>query len=253
MSAPVVTAPDTASTMHRCLRGRRCANAETTANGAQLGAQVEAAEGLCSSCERKAEAAVRDLPRLYIDLELIIGEHASAGEHVSGTRELPTPVRLDVLALQADIDATVTAWAPPVARRCRIPWDIRKMTRTRPGPRVVRAAHVLASNMDAFLCLPAIAVRTWAPGVGALDTRRKGIEGALDLMALHQRGRYLVSGGSGNAHLPVPCPQCEAPALVRGNGRDQVDCRSCGAAWPESDYRRLCMILADDYRARRSP
>lgn len=238
----------TTTLSHRCLRGRLCAEHESTPDGHRLGAATAAPDSLCAACERRAGRAVAEMPRLYVELETIVAQRTVAGEHVSGTREQPTPPRLDVLTLQADIDATVSAWAAPVAGRCAIPWDLTAMRRLRPGPRVTRAAHILASNMDALLRLPATPINMWTRH-GVTGIKSTGLDGALRLLRLHQRGRQLVTGGSGDARLPVPCPQCEAPALVRHNGRDQVDCQACGSYWPENDYRRLCLILADDYRA----
>lgn len=239
----------TATLVHRCLRGRQCADHEATPDGRRLGAATEAPDSLCATCERRAGRAIAELPRLYVELETIVAQRSVTGEHVSGTRELPTPPRLDVLTLQADIDATLCAWAQPVAGRCRIPWDLPRVRRLRPGPRVHRAAHLLASNLDALLRLPAVPVDVWTADHGVITIKSAGLDGALRLLRLHQRGRQLVTGGPGDARLPVPCPQCEAPALVRRNGADQVSCQACGSSWPESDYRRLCLILADDYRA----
>lgn len=241
----------TTTDTHRCVRGRQCANHQTTPDGHRVGAATEAPDSLCTTCERHTGRAVAELPRLYAELETIVGQHRAAGEHVSGTRELPTPPRLDVLTLQADIDATLTAWAQPVAGRCRIRWNPAAVRLLRPGPRVHRAAHILATNLDALLRLPAVPVNVWTADHGVISVKHNGLDGALRLLRLHQRGRQLVTGGSGDARLPVPCPQCEAPALVRRNGADQVTCQACGSSWPESDYRRLCLILADDYRAER--
>jgi hypothetical protein len=241
----------TTTLTHRCLRGRLCPDHDTTPDGHRVGAATEAPDSLCTTCERHTGRAVTELPRLYAELETIVAARSVAGEHVSGTREQPTPPRLDVLTVQADIDATLTAWAQPVAGRCRIGWDTAAVRRLRPGPRVHRAAHVLGSNLDALLRLPAVPIGVWTADHGVISVKHNGLDGALRLLRLHQRGRQLVTGGSGDARLPVPCPQCEAPALVRHNGRDQVDCQACGSYWPESDYRRLCLILADDYRAER--
>jgi hypothetical protein len=241
----------TVTLTHRCVRGRQCADYESTPDGHRLGAATEAPDSLCATCERRAGRAVGELARLYVELETIVGQRCVAGEHVSMTRELPTPPRLDVLALQAEIDATVSTWAQPVASRCRIPWHPPAMRRLRPGPRVHRAAHILATNLDALLRLTAEPVGVWTADHGVITVRSSGVDAALRLLRLHQRGRHLVTGGTGDDRLPVPCPQCEAPALVRRNGADQVSCAACGSSWPESDYRRLCLILADDYRAER--
>lgn len=239
----------TTTLTHRCVRGRQCVDHESTPDGHRVGAATEAPDTLCPTCERRAGRACAELPRLYAELETIIAARTVAGEHVSGTKDLPTPLRLDVVMLQAGIDASLTAWAQPVAGRCRIPWDPAAVRRLRPGPRVHRAAHILASNLDAFLRLPAVLVAVWTAENAITTIKSTGMDGALRLLALHQRGRQLVTGGPGDARLPVPCPQCEAPALVRRNGADQVTCQACSSSWPEGDYRRLCLILADDYRA----
>jgi ribosomal protein S27E len=243
-----VTTPE----IHRCHRGRLCAAWEPDQRGvagARRGAAIDAAEGLCPACERRVTRAIADLPAVYTQLETIIGEHRSAGEFVSGTRDQPIPPRLDVIITQADIDAVLTAWAAPLASRIRVGWNPGRMAVQRGGVRVTRAAHMLAAHTDALLRIPVQATRVWVAGLGPAVIQRSGIHAALDLLALHQRGKFLVTGGSGDARLPVPCPHCEALALVRANGADQVDCRACGRSWPESDYRRLCLILADDYRA----
>jgi hypothetical protein len=247
------------SELHRCARGRQCHEHEIRDDGRggqrRLGAAIDAPEGLCRACERVVGRALGELPALYVDLAAIVGQHRQAGEHVSHTRALPTPARLDVLALQADIDATVCAWAAPVAARCAITWYTPALAYTRAGYRVARAARLLASQLDALLGLRAVQIAAWVPGWSEyqppgrrlLAATLDGREGALRLLALHQRGRQLVSGGTGDARLPVPCPSCEAPALVRANGADQVTCRGCGNSWPEKDYRRLCLILAENY------
>lgn len=233
---------------HRCLRGRRCVDSESTPDGKQVPAATVAPDSLCEDCERRTGRAIGDLPRLFTQLETIIGEHAAGGEHVSGTREPVIPPRVDVLVLQAELDATTTCWARIVAPRVRITWDRGQMARMRAGVRVDRGAAILAASMDAFLRLPATPLFRRLKDGTLVGGRYRGIDGALNLVTLHERGRQLVTGGSGNARLPVPCPSCEAPALVRSNGSDQVDCRACGRYWPESDYRRLCLILAEDYR-----
>lgn len=232
---------------HRCARGRRCAATESTPDGPVLGALIEAAEGLCRACERRVEVAIRDLPALYVELELLVGYHArrDGGEYVRGTREPPVPVRLDVVSLQQNLDATAAMWAAPLARRCRIPWDATAVRYMRAGPRLAWAARILANSLHALLRLPYAEFHVRTP-LGVITTRRRGLDGALELLALSEQGHRLVTGGPGHSRLPAPCPDCEG-VLIRYNGSDQVTCQSCGRSWPETDYRRLCLVLAQDY------
>jgi hypothetical protein len=240
--------PEWQAADYTCLRRTRCPGYRPDVGH---GEDIELPDGLCDACERHVERALGGLPELYTQLEMIIDQHASAGEKVSGTREHPIPPRIDVLAAQAEIDALVTTWSPLVARRARVNWTYDHMRQTRGGYRVSRGARLLARLHLALIGLPYADIPVWTPaGFDTAWTKRSGLEGAMDFLAVADRGRRLVTGGSGHARLPVPCPSCEAPALIRRNGADQVDCESCGRRWPESDYRRLCLILADDYQAR---
>lgn len=246
--------PEWDAPTHSCLRRTRCPGYDRDAGKGQA---IDASAGLCDSCERRLLRTLGDLPALYTRLEMIIDEHKAAGEKVSGTREHPIPPRIDVLAAQHEIDFAVSVWSMRVASRIRIPWSYRHMRQTRGGYRVARGAAILASCHDALIGHPVADVPMWAPaGFEPVTAKRTGLEAAMDFLVLAERGWRLVSGGSGHARLPVPCPSCEAPTLVRFNGSDQVDCTNCGRRWPESDYRRLCLILADDYvpdRSRRRP
>lgn len=48
--------------------------------------------------------------------------------------------------------------------------------------------------------------------------------------------------------LPAPCPSCDTLALTREDGSDQVECKACDRVWPEDDYRRLVLVVAQDYQ-----
>lgn len=232
---------------HQCVRARRCAGAQQSQDGRWLGAPTRVAGSLCTGCLPRVRGALDALPRDYIELEAILDQHPVAGRpKVSGTPEPPAPPRLDVMVTQARIDTTLTQWAPPIAERIGVTWDHRAMTAHRPGPRVHRAARLLALNVELFVTLGPHAVAGWIAGTPATVTRT-GVDAAVTLLTLHQQARLLVAGDSGDVRLPVPCPRCEG-LLVRPNGAGHVACRDCGAAWPESDYRRLCLVLAEDYR-----
>ncbi len=234
---------------HRCARAGRCLRAEVdTESGRRLGAATATPDTLCDGCAGAVQRALDALPGDYVSLEQILGDHTRRHEKVSGSPEPPVPPRLDVLDLQAHIDHDLSTWVEPVAEQLGVDWDTRLMTMSRPGPRVHRAARLLAAHVPALLALGPVDVVARGSGGPrhATVTTRTGVEAALELLEHHQRARLLSTGGSGDARLPVPCPRCEG-VLVRPNGMAHVGCRSCGSTWPESDYRRLCLVLAEDF------
>lgn len=46
--------------------------------------------------------------------------------------------------------------------------------------------------------------------------------------------------------LPAPCNGCHSMSLGRLDGDDHVTCKACGERWPEDDYLRLVLVLAQD-------
>ncbi|HEX5522818.1 MAG TPA: hypothetical protein VFX53_05190 [Pedococcus sp.] len=231
---------------HRCVRAGRCVAADIdTQSDRRRGAATSLPDTVCDGCAERVVRALRELPRDYVALEAILGHHARAVEKVSGSPELPVPPRLDVLVAQADIDIELSTWAAPVAAELNIVWDVARMAAQRPGPRLTRAARLLAVNVVLLLRLGPVEVMGWT--YGPVRTTRTGVEGALRLLDLHQRAQLLITGGPGDSRLSVPCPSCEG-VLIRRNGADHVECQGCPRTWPEADYRRLCVILAEDYR-----
>lgn len=50
--------------------------------------------------------------------------------------------------------------------------------------------------------------------------------------------------------LPAPCPDCNAVALIRHNGHDEVICGRCRSQWTTTQYELLCRVLAAEVRQR---
>jgi hypothetical protein len=233
---------------HRCLRGARCVAAEVdTESGRRQGAVTMVSTTLCDDCGVRVSPALRDLPRVYIELEMIIDQHRTRpGQKVSGSPEPPIPPRLDVLTAQADIDHELSTWAPPIAHRLGITWNPRQMAAHRPGPRIHRAAHLLALHTTMLLRIGPAMVTDWTYGYQR-HTVRTGVEAAGRILDIHRHARLLTTGGPGDSRLPVPCPSCEG-TLIRRNGMDHVECQGCPRTWPEHHYRQLCLVLAQDYQ-----
>lgn len=212
------------------------------------GGAILTPEGLCEGCTRRVASALAELPTDYVELNLLLasGESGIFSDMVTGTRELPIPIRVSVEALQASIVHETQAWAEPVAERLGVDWDTARVAHCRPGHTLQRASQLLANAVGTLLALPAQEYRHHSTGEWhELD----GIDGAIELLRLHDLVRF-VAGKTKLVHrLPAPCPRCERMSLVRHNGSEVVQCEGCGVRWGFDDYTRLTLILAEDYRA----
>lgn len=229
---------------HRCRRGPRCTDRERLGDGTILGALIPAADGLCPACTRHTEQAIVELPTDYVELDLLLGKTSTTGAPlVSGTRELPVPIRLNVEAVQAAIVHEVWCWAESVAEVMRIGWDSYDTGHSRPGFRVQRAARLLAGATSVLLALRDVVHIGWDTEEPAA-VERDGITGALLLLDLHHQTRR-VAGRTRLVHrLPAPCPRCWFSALERPDGDDIITCTNCARRYTWDEYNRLCNALS---------
>jgi len=234
-------------TDRRCHRGERCRDSQRI--GGQLhGADIHTEAGLCLTCTRIVTDGIAELPGDYVALTGAL-QRGSSGmvELVSSSPEQPCPIRIDVAALRDEIVRVATTWAELVADLLRIDWDTQLVAlHTRPGPALDRAVGILATNIPALLNLRAVEVQTWADnGWYWAHEPADGLDGALELLRLHEVTRAALGRNRLVHQLPAPCPDvdCGEMRLVRENGASQVDCEACGRVYPEEDYRRLTLIL----------
>lgn len=203
--------------------------------------------GLCETCALYVERALAELPTDYTELHLLLSSGDSGIQEVlvTSSEELKVPIRLSVEALMARMVAEAQAWAEPVAELLLIDWDTDQMSRCRPGFRLQRAAQLLSNALDTLLGLGVQEHRH------ALDSDwlvRDGVDAAIEFLHLHDLTRS-VCGMTRLIHkLPAPCPRCERLTLVRHNGCEHVTCEGCGVRWPEDQYQRLTLVLAEDYQ-----
>lgn len=211
------------------------------------GGPILSESGLCEACTARVSRALAELPLDYVELNLLLGSGESGifSDMVLFSRELQVPIRVSVEALQASMAHETQAWAEPVAERLGIDWDTDRTSMCRPGFTLQRAAGLLTNGLGTLLGLPAQEYRHHSSGEWV---ERDGIAGALELLHLHELTRF-AAGKTKLVHkLPTPCPQCEREALCRHNGTEHVVCEGCGSVWPNDQYKRLCLVLAEDYR-----
>jgi hypothetical protein len=184
-------------------------------------AHCEDVEGdpLCSSCRSAVLAALRAAPALYVKASMRLSARGSAlSERVSSSRPASrSPLRDDLLELADLLARELSYWSAITFGH--------RFGAARQGFTVQHAAADLAENLPA-------ALNTWrGQGAAARVVRRvAGLRRAIGETALvHQ--------------LAAPCPQCDTRALIRRDGADSVECRLCGASWPESRYELLVRAL----------
>jgi len=208
------------------------------------GGAIITTEGLCLACETRVGRALEELPLDYVELHFLLasGESGITSDVVMGSRELQIPMRVSIEALQASMVHEVRVWAAPLAARLGIAWSTRQ---ARPGWILGRAAKLLTNGLDAFLLLPE---RRYRYARDCDWVTRDGIAAALELMRMHDLVRFAAGKTKLIHQLPSPCPRCENMTLVRHNGVEHVTCETCGVRWPEADYTRLTLVLAEDYQ-----
>jgi hypothetical protein len=237
---------------HRCYRAERCAewewDTDPTGERIRVGRPINAEHGLCPSCVAHTEHALHEMPRDYTELHELLGRTGGTalGEPVTASRELPTPLRLDVEATMAAMVTEATCWAETVAEIIGVEWDTWSVDHhTRPGPALQRATRLLAGAIS-----PLLAVRDWTHMVWTSDgwavapEPRDGVDGAATLLELHHRCRRLCGLTRLRHRMTAWCPRCERPTLMRDDGEDWVWCAGCAVWLSPEDYTTLTSTLA---------
>jgi len=248
---------------HRCRRNRRCADYTwtevsgidddaPTRKRIKAGAWTEKPRTLCRMCTTHVERAIEQAPADYAELCLLLGKTSDVGsEPVSGSRELPVPIRLGVEALSAAILDELERWAHPVAEACGGEYS----EAGRPSVRIGRAAGWLSPCVDTLLDVPLVEVaridgrdETLSGRNPQVMTVEDGVDGAIALLELHERVRAVAGRTVRATRLWSPCPRCECLALERPEGADQVDCRRCAHRMTIDEYDRLSNVLLDAFK-----
>jgi hypothetical protein len=259
---------------YRCYRGEHCAERIREAPGVFQPARIHATRGLCVTDTSQLRHAITDLPVVFDDLtDDLGGAVLPGGELVAHTADLQVPINLHTEALLAAIDHELWCWAESVAAQLRVSWDTQAVRASRSAARVRRAARLLSGALPALVSLRDAVHMVWvdagsyavadylkqllasagggtglcAPGHLATITgpqsipvERDGLDGALELIALHRRGRH-AAGTRGEIYtMPTPCPRCERSALQHRDGSDLVTCAYCRNTWAWDAYQEIC-------------
>lgn len=243
--------------VHRCERGPRCHNATQTDPAApKQGAICDRV--LCDTCERHVARALHEVPRLYVDLELMIAPGLAGKTDrpiVTGSRGRPIPPNAHALHLQETVHDLLCQWEDtvrdtagltPVTRRDEDPWE-RSKRRPRAAVETCAAARLLAAHLTAWLVHGPV---EWAVTQSTADpddpraepsdvpqlVEQDGVGAAEALLDWKQAVRHAAGVTRLVTRRDEPCMYCEVRAIVVDNGADDVRCESCHRSWPREEY-----------------
>jgi len=184
---------------------------------------------VCNPCVIRLAETLTEVVRLHSGLSDALAPDRGAGEKVSGSREAPMPVRVDVidLGLPAHVDSVVDWWQDQTGQisvaTVLDSWvrdwiDVRAQREHLPTPTVPVLASWLEVRLD------------WArdhhPAIDDFAREIRELLGAL----------RAITGHTGDHKTIGPCPAildsgpCGA-TLTASPWIDIVECRRCGTRW----------------------
>lgn len=214
---------------------------------------------VCDLCRQRTAAALWELRDLWSLLPSATMPGQSSEQRVSGSRELPVPLRLEPLDLAGPADQ---ATRPLFAR------GLLGLDDAQTGS--LSVATILQTRTEEWATLldvprPLAEVPTMVSWLArhlswALDNldEPEGFTG--ELMALLYSLRALLNVSRAPTYLhDEACPSCGMKALRREavyqisdepgrekSGGGDVVCGNCHRTWPHEDFQRLAVVLADD-------
>lgn len=204
---------------------------------------------VCQPCRQRVEDQLAEIADLAAQLPDHLEPGQSNGQRVSGSREAPVPLDLDVLDLTNDArhtSATPAARQHPedqighdsIASRLDswvLDWiDTLRLNESPPQPTVRRLTQWLTDRLDKA-CNEHPAIDDFADEMRRLRTTLRGATGQLEPQP---------------EHIAAPCPACDLITLIRRQGEDTVECGNpdCRRVLTLTEYHRWIGLVAADIR-----
>lgn len=196
---------------------------------------------VCESCRTRLADSLTEVAQLYAALPTVLEPGRRGVQRVSGTREAPLPLRVDVLDLSMPLrgsqavsdphgDQTGMVSVAQVLDAWARDWtDTRSKGERLPLPTVAVLARWLSDRLD-WACDEHPAVDEFAAELAETLAALRGVHG---LTRLRHR-------------LPAPCPDCDMRVLYRDDGADYIECGSCHRLWTEEEYGWLVRIVVGE-------
>jgi hypothetical protein len=182
---------------------------------------------LCDHHRARLAQTIRDAPRTYTELALLMGSRTVGNsERVSTGETIRLPINTEARSLQQDLARTL-AHAENYLRRRLGPSPA--PPRGREGPTVQAAATWLGGHVDELL--------------------EHDDSAALELLDLRRRTDRLLGHSNPPIKLPTPCAACGCFALRRPAGSDDATCHACGQVHPLDAYHAHTRQLAEELAA----
>lgn len=235
-----------------CACGRHCAERDYEGNPA-LGPR-----SFCDTDEHRIGDAIAGLPETYASLRLLLPFAGQREERVTGSRDAPVPVNLDVQAFMRQIVQVTCSWEDQVRAAVRLA-DLPD-GRRRDGVALAQASRTLSRHLTALLSMPVETKVRFVPP-GKLDetghwwtdtagdawtyTDLDGTGAGLEFLQMHGRARGMLGLTRQRRRITeVPCDGCRGKTLVQseakaGGWEPVVRCTACSVVYLGAHYDLL--------------
>lgn len=221
----------------------------------------------CETDRSYVRRAIRDLPRTYVELRLLLPPSMQQQEHVSGSREAPIPLNVTVEAFMRQVVWVALSWEHEVVVAANLSWP----DPARDGVALDRACKRLAGegrerdgHLDTLLALPSVRQRRFVqpsrrlgdlePGTviridqagdAWQDIMMDGAAAGLEVLSLNGRARGMLGLTRQRRRITeVACDVCRARKLVQseaksGGWEPVVRCTGCPTTYTGAAYDLL--------------
>jgi|ERR1019366_154692 hypothetical protein len=239
-----------------CACERHCAERDYQGNPG-LGPRA-----FCATDEDRIRDAIAGLPKTYAELRLLLPVTGQQEERVTGSREAPVPVNLDIQAFMRVIVHVTCSWEDQVRAAAGLS-DLPD-GRRRDGVALAQACRTLAAHLAVLLSLPSEDKARFAPPtkkLGDLEpgsvvriddagdawvmAAMNGTDAGLEFLRLHGRARGMLGLTRQRRRITeVACDGCRGKTLVQseakaGGWEPVVRCTACPMSYTGASYDLL--------------
>jgi hypothetical protein len=227
-------------------------------------------EELCDGCVHVLERVLDELPEMWLNLHVSLGDKGTnTDQRVSGTRQPPIPIAVEVDASKTAISEWVAAGASRLAEAMGMDDPTpQSMSDAEHGRSVFNGCKLLRTNLSMLLSSEPDSVMVWLspketgrPGESWTDSLGKrrgtkvvdmsGIEIGLELKRQHKQARMLLGHTQPKIRQSLPCPLCAAVSCfrivrtVREKVYDTVECEACLKQWTYDRFQQMCDLALE--------